>query len=319
MTELHYIKITPTEVGLTLQQWMKQHYPHITRGLIEKHLRKGFLRVNDKKAALNQVLEKGHMVRIHPVVLDEASSRSLPEVKKPKPYKQSEGVKLKESVLYKDKDILVINKPAGLAVQGGTGISISLDDMLDALKFDANERPKLVHRLDKDTSGVLVLARTTQAATRLTKYFREKEVQKLYWAIVKGVPAKTKGKVDIPLQKKMVGGSDKEKIQQDSKGQRALTYYEVVDSAAHTASWLALTPVTGRMHQLRVHCLALNTPIIGDGKYGGREAFLEGADRMLHLHAREVTLPLANGKEVTVTAPPPPHMQRTMEMLGFEA
>lgn len=318
MTELIYTKITQAEIGLTLQQWVKQHYPHITRGLIEKHLRKGFLRVNDKKATLNQTLEKGHVVRIHPVVLDEAQTRAKPETKKPKPYKQSEAVKLQDAVIYKDKDILVINKPAGLAVQGGTGISISLDDMLDSLTFDAKERPKLVHRLDRDTSGVLVLARNTQSATRLTKYFREKEVHKLYWAIVKGVPTATSGKIDVPLQKKIAKDSNKEKVQRDDKGQRALTHYEVLDSAAKQASWLALSPITGRMHQLRVHCLALGTPIVGDGKYGGKEAFLEGVDRLLHLHAYQITLPLANGKNITVTAPPPPHIKRTMELFGFQ-
>ena len=199
-------------------------------------------------------------------------------------------------MLYKDEDVLVIDKPAGLAVQGGTGLSSSVDDLLEALQFDAKERPRLVHRLDRDTSGVLALARNAKAAQRLTESFRHRDTRKIYWAVVVGVPEVRGGRIDAPLQKGGARGA--ERVQVDEEGKRAVTEFAVIEKAGKKAAWLALMPVTGRTHQLRAHCVALGTPILGDGKYAGAAAFLakESLSRQLHLHAQRLRIPHPRGK-----------------------
>jgi 23S rRNA pseudouridine955/2504/2580 synthase len=227
---------------------------------------------------------------------------------------------LQKSVLYKDEHVLVIDKQAGLAVQGGTGLSTSVDDLLDALRFDAEERPRLVHRLDRDTSGVLALARNAKAAQRLTETFRHKDARKIYWAVVVGVPEVRGGRIDAPLQK--AGGKGAERVHVDEEGKRAVTEFAVIEKAGKKAAWLALMPVTGRTHQLRAHCVALGTPILGDGKYAGAAAFLskDNLPRQLHLHARRLRLPHPSGKGwIDVTAPLPEHMRRTWSFFGFAA
>jgi 23S rRNA pseudouridine955/2504/2580 synthase len=227
---------------------------------------------------------------------------------------------LQKAVLYKDDDVLVLDKPAGLAVQGGTGLSTSVDDLLDALQFDAVERPRLVHRLDRDTSGVLALARNAAAARHLTDAFRHKDARKVYWAVVVGVPDVRGGRIDAPLQK--AGGKGAERVHVDEEGRRAVTEFAVIEKAGKKAAWLALMPVTGRTHQLRAHCLALGTPILGDGKYAGAAAFLsrDNLPRQLHLHARRLRLPHPAGKGwIDVTAPLPEHMRRTWSFFGFAA
>jgi 23S rRNA pseudouridine955/2504/2580 synthase len=220
-------------------------------------------------------------------------------------------------VLYRDEEVLAIDKPAGLAVQGGTETTHHLDGMLDALRFEASERPRLVHRLDKDTSGVLLLARTARAAAWLAEAFRRKETRKLYWAVVVGVPRPTEGKIDMALEK--LPGRMGERVVPDEEGRRAVTRYAVVEHAGKKAAWLALMPVTGRTHQLRAHCAAIGTPILGDGKYGGAEAFLTGSGlpRQLHLHARRIRVPRPQGAWIDVTAPLPPHMRTTWSFFGF--
>jgi 23S rRNA pseudouridine955/2504/2580 synthase len=226
---------------------------------------------------------------------------------------------LMESVLYVDQQVLAINKPAGLAVQGGQKIKQNLDSMLDCLTFDADERPRLVHRLDKNTSGVLVLARNRDAAVMLSEAFRSKQTRKLYWAIVKGVPKPLFGNVDLPLVKKPVSGSDKVIV--DKKGKRAITKYRVVENAGRKAAWLALEPVTGRTHQLRVHCNELGTPILGDGKYGGNLAFFQNSVEhgyKMQLHAKAIRIPLANGSLKEISAPLPNHMLQIWQFLGFD-
>jgi 23S rRNA pseudouridine955/2504/2580 synthase len=190
--------------------------------------------------------------------------------------------------------------------------------MLDALRFDAAERPRLVHRLDRDTSGVLLLARSARAATWLAAAFREKETRKLYWAMVVGVPKLEQGKIDIPLSK--LPRPAGEKVMPDEEGRRAVTYYQVIETAGRRVAWLALMPVTGRTHQLRAHCVAMGTPILGDGKYGGEAAFLPGDElpRQLHLHARAIEVRQPNGRTVRVVAPLSPHMRTTWAFFGFD-
>ena len=221
-------------------------------------------------------------------------------------------------VLYKDDDVIVLDKPAGLAVQGGTGTKRHLDAMLDALRFGA-DRPRLVHRLDRDTSGVLLLARTANAAAKLTAAFRSRAARKIYWAAVAGVPHPAEGRIDLPLAK--AGGPKGERVAADEEeGQRAVTRYRVADRAGKRAAWLVLEPETGRTHQLRVHAEAMGTPILGDGKYGGRDAFLKGGSvsPKLHLHARAIRLPHPRGGQIEVAARLPPHMAETWRFFGFD-
>jgi 23S rRNA pseudouridine955/2504/2580 synthase len=226
---------------------------------------------------------------------------------------------LRDAVLYRDDWAIVVNKPAGLAVQGGTNTERHVDALLDGLRFNSQERPRLVHRLDKDTSGVLLIARNAAAAAFFTRAFRDKTTRKVYWAVVVGLPKLRQGRIDLALAKS--GGAGRERVQADETGKSAVTYYAVVDHAATRASWLALLPVTGRTHQLRAHCAEIGTPILGDGKYGGSGAQIPGgaASHQLHLHARSLAIPHPQGGTLSVTAPLPPHMRRMWEFFGFDA
>jgi 23S rRNA pseudouridine955/2504/2580 synthase len=226
---------------------------------------------------------------------------------------------IRSAVLHKDDDLIVIDKPAGLAVQGGTNTERHLDALLDALRFDGQERPRLVHRLDRDTSGVLVLARSAAAAAKLAQAFRGRETRKIYWAAVVGAPRPRQGRIDQPLAK--LPGPAGERVAPDEEdGKRAVTYYRTVSHAGDKIAWVALQPVTGRTHQLRAHAVALGTPILGDGKYGGGAAHPAGVPqaRKLHLHARALRLPHPSGGKLTVSAPLPPHMRETWAFFGFD-
>jgi 23S rRNA pseudouridine955/2504/2580 synthase len=220
-------------------------------------------------------------------------------------------------VVHCDDHIIVLDKPAGLAVQGGSQTIRHLDGMLDVLRF-GGARPKLVHRLDRDTSGVLVLARTTATATALTRAFRTRAVRKLYWAVVVGVPKRPHGLIDLALAKTSSAGGEKMGAALDAK-RRAVTRYRVVEAAGRRVAWLALEPLTGRTHQLRAHCAALGVPILGDGKYGGRAAFSLGnaVGRGLHLHAAAIVFPHPADGLFSAQAPLPQHMQQTWQQLGF--
>ena len=240
-------------------------------------------------------------------------------------------------MLYRDDWVIALNKPAGLAVQGGTRQHRHLDAMLEALRFEAPEAPRLVHRLDRDTSGVLLLARSAPAARRLSAAFGSREARKIYWALVAGVPEQRRGYIDLPLVKRPGAQGGGERMRPDADGdaadsRSALTAYGVVDEVrlaprGPRLAWLVLIPLTGRTHQLRAHCAALGTPIVGDGKYGGKRAFPDGlAERLgpawggrLMLHAREIALPHPDdGTTLRVSAPPPPHMAAAAAVLGFD-
>ncbi len=300
--------VGPEDAELRLDRWFKRHFPGLGHGRLEKLLRTGQVRIDGKRARAGDRLSTGQNIRVPP--LEEWAGGP------PRPIPPSQP-RVRAAVLYRDDDVIVINKPAGLAVQGGTGTVHHLDGLLDALRFEAAERPRLVHRLDKDTSGVLLLARSATAAAALADAFRSKTARKVYWAIVVGLPLPRQGKIDMALAK--LPGRGGEKMAPEDDGKSAVTYYSVIENAGDKASFVALLPITGRTHQLRAHSLALGTPILGDGKYGGAASQIPGAPgvRQLHLHARSIALPHPRGGMLEATAPLPPHMLTTWRFFGF--
>lgn len=308
--------VVADEAGLRLDRWFKRHHAGLTHGRLEKFLRTGQVRVDGKRAKASQRLEPGQTIRVPPLGVTGKpirGDRREPEIPQP------EAEALRAAVLARDDSVIALNKPAGLAVQGGTGTYRHLDGMLEALRFDATARPRLVHRLDKDTSGVLLLGRTARAAASLAKAFRGQAVKKLYWAVTVGVPEAQAGRIRAPLVKRAGAGGERMLVAgKGEEGARpATTDYRVIEPVGRRAAWVALMPLTGRTHQLRVHLASLGTPILGDGKYGGKNAFLPGLSKNLHLHARRLIVPGPDGK-LDVSAPLPPHMAKTFAFFGFD-
>ncbi len=318
MSGVQQITIGADEGDQRLDRWFKKHFPEINHGRLEKLLRTGQVRLDGKRAKAGDRIEAGQVLRVPPIAPAQDGDR--PHTPKPKVVSEQDAKILRDAVLYKDADVLVIDKPAGLAVQGGTGLDKNLDAMLDSLKFDAPERPRLVHRLDKDTSGVLVLARNVKAARELAEAFRHKSARKVYWAVVVGIPKPDRGTIDAPLSKQAGGYGERVGIDEE-EGRHAITRYAMIERAGNRAAWVALMPETGRTHQLRAHCVILGTPILGDGKYGGIEAHLarENLPRKLHLHARSIKIPHPRKGWIEATAPLPPHMQATWKFFGFSS
>lgn len=318
MTGVQTLTVSPDEDEIRLDRWFKRHFPDITHGRLEKLLRTGQVRIDGKRVKANQRLTAGQLVRVPPLTPDvKSDAPSAPRRESPADIALAET--LIASVLYMDDDVLIIDKPPGLAVQGGTNMERHLDAMLDVLRFEATERPRLVHRLDKDTSGVLVLGRSVAATSKLAAAFRSRAARKCYWALVVGAPRLRQGRIDAPLGK--IGGPMGEKVRVDEEdGRRAVTYYRIVESAMRKAAWLEMEPRTGRTHQLRAHCALLGTPIQGDGKYGGKEAYLsgQGVSRKLHLHARALEIPHPRGGLIRAVAPLPDHMAASFAFFGFE-
>ena len=308
------IAVAAADGELRLDRWFKRHFPAVAHGRLEKLLRTGQIRVDGRRARAGDRVMPGQLIRVPPLGNAPASALAAPKAA----LKPGDAAMLERAVLHLDDDVIVIDKPAGLAVQGGTNTERHLDAMLDALRFGAAERPRLVHRLDRDTSGVLVLARNAAVAAKLAASFRDKATRKIYWALVVGVPKPRQGRIDQALAK--LPGRAGERVAPDDDGKRAVTYYRTVAHAGHQLAWLALEPVTGRTHQLRAHCLALGVPILGDGKYGGAAAHPPGIPnaRNLHLHARALALPHPAGGRLVVTAPLPPHMKETWSFFGFD-
>ena len=308
------VPVGNAEAGLRLDRWFKRHYPQVPHGLLEKWLRTGQVRLDGKRVSAGARVEAGQIVRVPPVP---APPPRPPSASRPAAPSQEDASALQRAVLYRDDDMIILDKPAGLAVQGGTGLAQHLDGMLDVLAA-GGERPRLVHRLDKDTSGVLVLARTAASAAALGQAFRGRAVRKLYWALVVGVPAEDAGEIRAPLAKDGSAGSERVGVDR-VHGAVAVTHYRVLERIGRRAAWLELEPETGRTHQLRVHCQVLGTPILGDGKYGGRAAFLNdaGIGRRLHLHARAIAVALTAKAAIAVAAPLPSHMRETWAFLGL--
>lgn len=316
--KVHRLEIREDEAGLRLDRWFHRRFPDLAHGRLEKLLRTGQVRVDGARAKSNQRLEAGQEVRVPPLG---------PEGETKPPAKlavRPEDARLaREAVLHRDEDVIVLNKPPGLAVQGGTGTVRHLDAMLDALRFGREERPRLVHRLDRDTSGVLVLARSSKAAAFLASAFRGRNARKLYWALVAGGPRPAQGRIDAPLAKLAGAGRGGEAMaavdpNAAENARPAVTLYDTVERAAGRVAWLVLMPLTGRTHQLRVHCALIGTPIVGDGKYGGEAARVEGLSPRLHLHARKIVLPHPSGGRLEVSAPLPPHMREGWSLFGFD-
>jgi 23S rRNA pseudouridine955/2504/2580 synthase len=312
MEKVKAIKVTADENDIRLDRWFRRHYPGLTHGRLEKLLRTGQVRVDGKRAKANARLEEGQEVRVPP--LPEEASQMSKEPRKIAPTDKDRKV-IRDSILFEDKDVLVINKPAGLAVQGGTGISRHLDGFLTSIYAEEGLRPKLVHRLDKETSGVFVLAKTDFAAAALSRSFRERTTRKYYWALTYGVPKPKQGKIQLSLAK----GSDGRMREDADEGKNAVTLYQVVQSAMKVA-FVALWPLTGRTHQLRAHMQALDTPILGDDMYAfDKELFVDGDLQLkkLHLHARRLIIPHPRKGRIDVTAPLPDHLKKSWKYFEF--
>ena len=326
---VHQREVTADEAGLRLDRWFRRHYPSLTHVALQKMCRTGQVRVDGRRAEAATRLEPGQTVRVPP--MPAAPPRPATPVASPAVVRE-----LEDMVLYRDDQVIVLDKPSGLPTQGGPGISRHLDGMLDGLRADgaypdanpdAQHRPRLVHRLDRDTSGVLVLARTPGVAAKLAAAFRGRDVRKTYWAVVCGRPVPVEGRIDLPLIR-YTGPRGERSVpaaRDDEDGARAVTDYLTLDHAGQKLAWLELSPLTGRTHQLRVHCVAIGAPILGDVKYaepdqnGAFAATVEGLPDRLHLHARALDLPHPAGGRLVVEAPPPPHMRETFATLGFTA
>ncbi|MFM2044905.1 MAG: hypothetical protein RLY86_3481 [Pseudomonadota bacterium] len=319
MNKVELRTVTEDEAEMRLDRWFKCHFPLLTHVALQKLLRTGQVRVDGKRAESNTRLTPGQQVRVPPLDIPPERPDAAPRTPKPG-VSEKDAAALRARVLFRDADVIVLDKPAGLATQGGTGQNKHLDAMLDALTFDAAERPRLVHRLDKDTSGYLVLARTAGAAAKLASTFRSRDAKKIYWAVTVGVPHPHQGRIELPVAKDASAGGERMAVDEE-EGQFALTYYSVLEYAHKKAGFLALWPRTGRTHQLRVHMNAIGTPILGDGKYAGQNAFFPGdtgLPRQLHLHARRIIMPHPRGGTIDVTAPLSPHMKAAWSYFGFD-
>ncbi|WP_281301273.1 MULTISPECIES: RluA family pseudouridine synthase [unclassified Iodidimonas] len=314
---LHFV-ITDDEDGIRLDRWFKRHFPGLSHGDLSRLMRTGQIRLDGGRTKPSDRVQKGQDIRVPP--LDEAATQPRQAGRKlPHSISDEEKAEVRSWVLYKDAQVIAINKPAGLATQGGPGITRHVDGLLDALRFDRkDERPRLVHRLDKDTSGVLLIARTVRAASALADSFKGRDAHKVYWALLNGVPSPQDGKILAPMEKQPGHGGERMVVTQ--QGKPARTLYATIEQAGQKAAWVALKPLSGRTHQLRVHCAHIGHVIVGDGKYGGAEAFLGGlVSRKLHLHARRMLCPHPDGGLIDVTAPLPSHMKATWDTFGWIA
>ena len=301
---------------MRLDRWFRAHHPEVKYGALQKLLRSGQIRLDGKRVKAGDRIAEGQTVRVPPLAVTAAGSGTGP-----KSLSKDERDTIRAMVIYRDDHVIAINKPPGVPVQGGTKSTRHIDGMLDALQFDAPERPRLVHRLDKDTSGVLLLARTRKAAQALTRSFAHRDTQKTYWALVVGTPRPAEGIMSGALAKQGAPGQQRVKVTsvEDDDAKTAATEYVTVDEAAPRFAWLALRPITGRTHQLRVHATALGHPIVGDPKYGGERARATGEiENRLHLHARRLRIRHPHSGTLDIEADLPQHMRESWAFLNFD-
>ncbi len=311
-TESHVI--TAEDDGIRLDRWFKRHREGTPHALLARWARSGLLTLDGRRADVSDRLAAGQVL-VAPV----PPAPAAPRARTARKVLDAADVAFAQSlVIHRDASTLVLDKPPGLATQGGTKTSEHVDGLLDALQDDAPVRPKLVHRLDKDTSGALLIARTPRAAAFFSKAFSNRSARKTYWAIVTGVPALDAGEIDLPLAKQPGTGGEKMHVSEVA-GQPSVTRYRVLDRAGNNAAWVELHPLTGRTHQLRVHMAAIGHPIVGDGKYGGKAAFLTGSiSRKLHLHARRLRIDHPDGGKLDIAAQLPDHFAASIASLGFD-
>ncbi len=313
-------RIEADDDGIRVDRWFKRHMEAVSFNQVSRWARTGQLRLDGARVGPGDRLAEGQTLRVPP--MEVLADTGALMVARPRPERRplsGEEIDFAQSlVIYRDAHALVINKPPGLATQGGTKTHEHVDGLLDALQFEAEGRPKLVHRLDKDTSGVLLLARTARAAAYFGRCFATRDTRKIYWAITAGVPRLGDAMIELPIGKQPGTGGEKMHVDEEA-GQMARSRFRVMDRAGDRAAFVEMQPLTGRTHQLRVHAAATGTPIVGDGKYGGPEAFLTGGiSRKMHLHARQLQIALPGGGGIDITADLPHHFRESLVMLGFD-
>ena len=309
--------VSAEDDGIRLDRWFKRHMADVPFATVSRWARTGQLRVDGARATPGDRIAEGQSIRIPPLPAPDKAKPARP-ARPARPKLSTEQQEFAQSlVIYRDDQAIVINKPPGLATQGGTKTQDHVDGLLDALCYEREDRPKLVHRLDKDTSGALLLARTPRSAAYFAKAFSSRTARKVYWALVVGVPSIEEGMIDLPLAKQPGTGGEKMHVDEE-EGLPSRTRYRVIERAGNRACWLELQPYTGRTHQIRVHLAAIGFPIVGDGKYGGKDAFLSGTiSRKMHLHARRIRVDHPDGGRVDVKAELPRHFSESLADLGF--
>ena len=338
-TTARTLAVAEDEAGMRLDRWFKRRMPSLSLSHLNKIVRTGQVRVDGARVKTAARLEAGQNVRVPPLSLETPAAPALRRAPS-----AADAAALRDMTLFEDRDLLVLNKPFGLAVQGGSGTIRHLDGMLEALADERGERPRLVHRLDRDTSGVLLIAKTRRMAADLGEIFRSRQAKKIYWALVEGVPKPAQGRISLFLAKgegmgdvrgarpHHIGERERMRVARhgEADAQHSVTYYAIVDKVAPKLAWLSMKPLTGRTHQLRAHAEAIGHPIVGDPKYGHRRedderrrdpmrAIPDDVERKLHLLARRLVLPHPRGGTLDITAPLPPHMRNSFEKFGFDA
>ncbi len=311
--QLDSATIAEEDDGIRLDRWFKRHREGTPHALLARWARSGQLTLDGKKADVSDRIAAGQKL-VMPTPPVETAARPA---RKGRPLTDADVELATGMMIHRDASAIVLNKLPGLATQGGTKTEQHVDGLLDALKFDGPTRPKLVHRLDKDTSGALLIARTPRAAAYFAKSFSNRSARKTYWALIVGVPDIQQGEIDLPLAKQPGSGGEKMHVHDD--GLPSKTRYRVIERAGNSAAWVELQPLTGRTHQLRVHMAAIGHPIVGDGKYGGKGAFLTGTiSRKMHLHSRRLRIDHPDGGAIDISAEVPDHFAASLDALGFD-